>query len=145
MKRERDITIEHFYAAMEEGEKRFASRANQKPVWTEDRAPFTEEKYYEVESRRTGERCFASRICPSDGNNLALYQIVRYSDYRKRWLKSDDFVSGFRRFKERPEPLHIDWIDPGYKKTAIQDDGHGSVLQEFVDLMRRREVVQNVG
>ncbi|EMO43805.1 hypothetical protein [Leptospira santarosai] len=138
MRREREITIDEFYAAIEEGEKRFADRANQKPVWTEERSPFSEDKYYEAASRRTGERCFASRICPSEGDRQASYQIIRYADHRKRWLSASEFVEDFRRFKEKPEPLRIDWIGSDYKKIAIDDNEDGTVLQAAFDRMRQR-------
>ncbi|TGK10372.1 hypothetical protein [Leptospira stimsonii] len=125
----REITIEQFYAALEEGERRQAE--SQKQVGPrEDNSPFSEEKYYLVASRRTGEICFASKVAP---NELApdlpvCYQVVRYEDFRRRWLTVEEFVQEFRRFKEKPEPPVIEGLGPECKKIAIEEDNVSSAI-----------------
>ncbi|MDI7202025.1 hypothetical protein QMM44_00985 [Leptospira santarosai] len=142
MKPQRDITVDDFYGALEEGVRREAERKKYVPSDREARGPFSEEKYYKVISMKTGELCFASRIRPSgwETGEEALYQVVRCNDKKTRWLGASDFVTQFKRLEGKPEPLRLDWIGSDYKKIAIDDNEDGTVLQAAFDRMRQRRM-----
>ncbi|WP_000804346.1 hypothetical protein [Leptospira interrogans] len=148
MKPQRDVTLDQFLEAFEEGERRVAEKpAVVSNVRVEDRGFFTEERFYRVESRKTGELCFASRCLEQTAERAGCYQVTRYSDHRRRWVTTEEFVTQFRRLKEVPERIYVSdalGVSPDWKKTAIEDDEQGSLLSEAMESMRRNKQSREV-
>lgn len=145
---QRDVTLDQFLSAFEEGVKKEAERPTIVPnVRIEDRGPFTEERFYRVESRKTGELCFASRCLEQTSERAGCYQVTRYSDYRRRWVTTEEFTQQFKRLKGVPERVYVsDALNasPDWKKTAIDDDEQGSLLSEAMESMRRNKQSREV-
>ncbi|WP_061246631.1 hypothetical protein [Leptospira interrogans] len=148
MKPQRDVTLDQFLEAFEEGERRAAEKsAVVSNMRVEDRGFFTEERFYRVESRKTGELCFASRCLGQTAEHPGCYQVTRYSDHRRRWVTTEEFVTQFRRLKGVPERIYVSdalGVSPDWKKTAIEDDEQGSLLSEAMESMRRNKQSREV-
>ncbi|WP_078124033.1 hypothetical protein [Leptospira alexanderi] len=145
---QRDITLDQFLSAFDEGERKAAENPVIAPnVRVEDRGPFTEERFYRVESRKTGELCFASRCLEQTAERAGCYQVTRYSDHKRRWVTTEEFVLQFRRLKGVPERVYVSdvfGVSPDWKKTAIDDDENGSLLSEVMENMRRNKQSREV-
>ncbi|WP_061226146.1 hypothetical protein [Leptospira interrogans] len=148
MKPQREVTLDQFLEAFEEGERRAVEKPTVVPnVRVEDRGFFTEERFYRVESRKTGELCFASRCLEQTAERDGCYQVTRYSDHRRRWVTTEEFTQQFRRLKGVPERIYVSdalGVSPDWKKTAIEDDEQGSLLSEAMESIRRNKQSREV-
>ncbi|KGE21789.1 hypothetical protein [Leptospira interrogans] len=148
MKPQRDVTLDQFLEAFEEGERRAAEKpAVVSNMRVEDRGFFTEERFYRVESRKTGELCFASRCLGQTAEHSGCYQVTRYSDQRRRWVTTEEFVTQFKRLKDKPERIYVSdalGVRLDWKKTAVEDDEQGSLLSEAMESMRRNKQSREV-
>ncbi|TGK12836.1 hypothetical protein [Leptospira stimsonii] len=137
----REITVDDFLSAHEEGLRRESERKTTAPSQTEDRGPFSEERFYRVESRKTKDLCFASRCLEQTSEHVGCYQVIRYSDLRRRWLTTEEFTTQFRRLKGVPERIYVSealGVSPDWKKTAIDDNENGDLVLAWRDRVRNR-------
>ncbi|TGN00349.1 hypothetical protein EHR03_13035 [Leptospira mayottensis] len=148
MKPQLDVTLEQFLSAFDEGEKKVAEKPTVVPnMRVEDRGPFTGERFYRVESRKTGELCFASRCLEQTAEHAGCYQVTRYSDHKRRWVTTEEFTMQFRRLIGKPERVYVGnvlGVGHDYKRTAIEDDESGSLLNEVVEIMRKKQQSREV-
>lgn len=148
MKPQPEVTLDQFLSAFDEGVKKVVEKPTVVPnVRVEDRGFFTEERFYRVESRKTGELCFASRCLGQTAEHPGCYQVTRYSDYRRRWVTTEEFVTQFKRLKDKPERIYVSdalGVRLDWKKTAIDDDEQGSLLSEAMESMRRNKQSREV-
>nr|WP_017853893.1 hypothetical protein [Leptospira interrogans] len=132
MRPQPEVTLDQFLSAFDEGVKKAVEKPTVVPnVRVEDRGFFTEERFYRVESRKTGELCFASRCLGQTAEHPGCYQVTRYSDHRRRWVTTEEFVTQFRRLKGVPERIYVSdalGVSPDWKKTAIEEDNVASAL-----------------
>ncbi|WP_025184104.1 hypothetical protein [Leptospira kirschneri] len=148
MKPQPNVTLDQFLSAFDEGVEKEAEKPTIVPnVRIEDRGPFTQEKFYRVESRKTGELCFASRCLEQTAEHEGCYQVTRYSDNKRRWVTTEEFTTQFKRLKGKPERVYVGnvlGVSPDWKKTAIDDDVQGSLLSEAMESIRRNKQSREV-
>ncbi|UML83077.1 hypothetical protein FH587_04505 (plasmid) [Leptospira interrogans] len=148
MRPQPEVTLDQFLSAFDEGVKKETEKPTIVPnVRVEDRSPFTQEKFYRVESRKTGELCFASRCLEQTAGHEGCYQVTRYSDHRRRWVTTEEFTMQFKRLKGKPERVYVGnvlGVGHDYKQTAIEDDEQGSLLSEAMESMRRNKQSREV-
>ncbi|EMS84036.1 hypothetical protein [Leptospira noguchii] len=148
MKQQIEVTLDQFLSAFDEGVK----LAKEKPavptnVRVEDRAVFTGERFYLVESRKTGDLCFASRCLEQTAEREGCYQVTRYSDNKRRWVTTEEFTTQFRRLKGKPERVYVGnvlGVGHDYKQAAIEDNERGTLLSEVIDNMRKNKQSREV-
>ncbi|WP_025180269.1 hypothetical protein [Leptospira interrogans] len=148
MRPQPEVTLDQFLSAFDEGVKKAVEKPTVVPnVRIEDRGLFTEERFYRVESRKTGELCFASRCLGQTAEHPGCYQVTRYSDHRRRWVTTEEFVTQFKRLKDKPERVYVSdalGVRLDWKKTAVEDDEQGSLLSEAMESMRRNKQSREV-
>ncbi|QOI36802.1 hypothetical protein [Leptospira interrogans] len=148
MRPQPEVTLDQFLSAFDEGVKKAVEKPTVVPnVSVEDRGFFTEERFYRVESRKTGELCFASRCLGQTAEHPGCYQVTRYSDHRRRWVTTEEFVTQFKRLKDKPERIYVSdalGVRLDWKKTAVEDDEQGSLLSEAMESMRRNKQSREV-
>ncbi|UML78913.1 hypothetical protein [Leptospira kirschneri] len=148
MRPQPEVTLDQFLSAFDEGVKKAVEKPTVVPnVRVEDRGFFTEERFYRVESRKTGELCFASRCLGQTAEHPGCYQVTRYSDHRRRWVTTEEFVTQFKRLKDKPERVYVSdalGVRLDWKKTAIEDDEQGSLLSEAMESIRRNKQSREV-
>lgn len=89
-------------------------------------------RFFTVRSKRTNLLCFASLILEED--EIRNFQVIRYKDKRIKWVKYDELLSEFELIDADPKPCPIDWIKPGYKERAVNDDSLRKKLNQNSDM-----------